>query len=144
MVRIRIWLVCSLRIDGMMAMRIPENTKIDVTPRQRTCQCVQHETNALVLLEIYVALHRHQQDATAVGADDGAGLSEQEDAVGTGLLERDTLAFVEDELLHELEQGGHDLLTRCVRGGVTRVCVRSGFRGSGSGGSGSGSGTECV
>jgi hypothetical protein len=43
--------------------------------------------------------HRDLQDAATVRAEDGAGLSEKEDAIGRRLLEEDPLTLIENKFL---------------------------------------------
>ena len=52
-----------------------------------------------IFLQVDVCLYRDLEDPAAVRAQDGRGLSEQEDAVSAGLLEEYSLALVEHEFL---------------------------------------------
>mmetsp|Transcript_6720 Transcript_6720/g.11320 ORF Transcript_6720/g.11320 Transcript_6720/m.11320 type:complete len:259 (-) Transcript_6720:1393-2169(-) len=93
-------------LQGLIVVQC-EDSEVHVVARKRVGQSIEHEANALVLLEVDVLLHRHLQDPAAVGAHDRTGLAEQQNAVGAGVLKENAHAFVGDELLHELEQCGH-------------------------------------
>mmetsp|Transcript_73361 Transcript_73361/g.170187 ORF Transcript_73361/g.170187 Transcript_73361/m.170187 type:complete len:203 (-) Transcript_73361:1800-2408(-) len=76
---------------------------------QRVREHVQTDANALVLLDIEVSELRALQNPGAVGHENRRCFSEEEDAVGRGLLEGNALRLVVDELCHELQEGCGDL-----------------------------------
>jgi hypothetical protein len=79
-----------------------KHAKVHVVAGQRVGERVEHQANALVLLEVDVSLHRHLQDARPVRAADRAGLAEEQDAVGARVVEADAHTLVRHKLLQTM------------------------------------------